>query len=1377
MDRKKRLSGLLALLLCLCLALSLVPSALAAEPEEPREPGEPETVQPAESAELMEMMELMEEGDPLPTAPYCTWQNAKVVESGEAVSYTLNTWNSDYTAAQVWLAVNLKDNQILQLSFVNVPKSTYAYVYRASVLESQGPKSGNFAARFNPSGAYTGKWQADVAGVYYVMLMPTASGNISDTAAAVTLTALDGDLNEPNNARENATELTENVSTYFTLTGFNDQDWFKITTAEPGAGIKIYLSNFDYTVPTVEANLYTEEGTSAVWSMNFSGNGSGAYKANEAGTYYLKLNNEGKKNGTDRPLRIRFELLPGDERELNDGWGTAFPVPYDYPVEFTLNGDNDVDWFCFETTEDGEIVTLSLTGFETDYSNKIAYNIYNAVYDGLTGEMTGLSSSVYDGSPSITYSRQMSFATPGMHYLRIKVDGRTPVENPLTLILQTYAAPDDQEPNNTWDLATPLFEEEPVTFNLPQGDTDWFRFTADEPNLTMELKLIIPAGGSVDTYLWSGADFASQGNNASYMTYWSSSGNGEKTYRWMLGDAGDYYIRLRPFDNNRAFDDDGSITVRFIPSDEQERNNGWKTAATLNPEVATSFTLPASNDRDWFRIVTTEPNQTLELTLTIPAGGSVDTYLWSGADFASEGDNANYMTYWSSSGSGKKTYRWMLGSAGDYYIRLRPFDSSKIFYNDATISYKLIGPDEYERNNGWATAATLNEGIAVSFTLPAGNDRDWFRIVTEEPNQTVELNLNIPEGGSVSTYLWSGADFASQGDNAGYMTYWSGSGSGKKTYRWMLGSAGDYYVRITPFDSSRFFYNDATVSFRFVAPDANERNNGYTTATELAPRTAVSLTLPAGNDYDWFHIGELTAGDKVTVTWGGLPTKTSVYCYLYYVGEFDTSASSATSFSFSGAGSRTYTIQKDSDYYLRFHLYDSAKWIDAPFWIKYAVTVDDMPVTGIESITNGNRTIFETQTLQLYANVKPANATNQDVTWTSSNEAVATIDANGLVTGLKAGETTITATTVDGGYRMSTVITVTEPISVTGVSIRAEKDSSGKGGSAEDPYPLPLSSPDNPELQVVKVQLTALVEPAGATELGVVWSVSDEKVLAINEYGTVYAIGSGSAQAIAATVDGGYEAKFYINVPDESYPVRGVALSENYRTLYLGEEGFTLTATVSPSYATNPEVIWASSDEAVATVDQAGNVTAVAEGYADITVSAAENGAISAVCSVTVQAPRTRVTGVSIEGASEQKMGLYSTLQLTAVVTPADATDKGVTWTTSDKNIATVSRTGLVTALNLGEVTITAETKDGGHKASVKITVAATAALGDLNNDGAADAGDALLVLRAAVGLIKLSAAQAAVADVNGDGEIDAGDAVLILRYDAGLLDAFPAEG
>ena len=67
--------------------------------------------------------------------------------------------------------------------------------------------------------------------------------------------------------------------------------------------------------------------------------------------------------------------------------------------------------------------------------------------------------------------------------------------------------------------------------------------------------------------------------------------------------------------------------------------------------------------------------------------------------------------------------------------------------------------------------------------------------------------------------------------------------------------------------------------------------------------------------------------------------------------------------------------------------------------------------------------------------------------------------------------------------------------------------------------------------------------------------------------------------------------------------------------------------------------------------------------------------------------------------------------------------------------------------------------------------------MGDINNDGDPDAGDALLVLRYSVGLVSLSEAQKLVADVNGDGDIDAGDAVLLLRYDAGLIETFPAEG
>jgi uncharacterized protein YjdB len=1238
MDWKKRLS----VLLCLCLALSLMLGAMPAAALEEETPE-------AEGAETAFLAE------DLPNAPRCVWQSARVTEPGEMVAYTLNSYSSKLTDPQVWLAVSTTaDDQVLQLSFTNVSKGTYAYIFRASTLESADPSGSNYAARFSFNSAYTGRWHADYAGVYYVMLMPSASSSVTDTAAGVTVTLIEGDTNEPNGSPALATELTENVSTYFTLAGFNDQDWFKITSTVPGEGIKIYLSNKDYTVPTISARLFRAsdcpDGTApkdnlSVWNGDFTGNGYGAYKVTEPGVYYLRLTTKDNAIGSERPLRIRYEMIPGDAQELNDGQESAFTVPYDYPVDFNLNGVNDVDWFYFETTAEGEIVTLSLTGFETDYSNRLSYNIYNAVYDGLTGEMTGISSAVYYANDvNITYSRQMSFAEPGGHFIRIVPYNHAITETPLRLTLQSYAKPDSQEPNDTRDDATLLLEEEPVEFNLPIGDKDWFKFTADKPDQTLELTLTVPAGGSLCTWLYSGADFALSGDSAASMTSWgtsSGSGSGVKTYRYMLKEAGDYYVYVKPYNNNGAFDEEGTVTYRMIQPDEHERNNGYRTSATLNEEIAASFTLPAGNDVDWFRFVATEPNQTLELTLTIPAGGSVAAWLYSQAGFALSGDNAASMTSWATS---------------------------------------------------------------------------------------------------------------------------SGSGSGVKTYRYMLGEAGDYYVCIAPHTTGNIFDEDATVSFRLIQPDEYERNNGFAAAAELAPRTAASITLPAGNDADWFHIGDLTSGDMVTVTWGG--STGSFECQLFYVDEYATSAVQASRFNSNKvSGSNTFTVGRDSNFYLCLSNFNNA-YHDRPMWFRYAVTAADMPVTGIASITNGNRTIFKTQTLQLYANVVPANATNQNVTWTSSNPAAATVDENGLVTGVAVGETVITAVTVDGGYTLSASISVAEPIPVTGVAIRAELNPQDRGGSAADPYPLALDA---------GLQLTALVDPSGATELGVVWSVSDESVLAVNEYGKIFAIGSGAAQAIVTTLDGGFEARFYVNVPDEQYPVRGISLSENYKTLYLGEGSYTLTATVSPSYATNPDVMWLSSDEAVATVDQNGVVTPLAPGTVDITVCAAENVTVKNVCSITVKPPRTRVTGISF-AESEAELGLYGTLQLTPIVAPADATDPGVTWTTDNKNIATVSRTGLVTGLNLGTAVITAATRDGGFTASVKVIVKATADRGDLDNDGAVDAGDAMLVLKSAVGLIALSEAQKAVADVNGDGEIDAGDAVLILRYDAGLIDAFPAE-
>ena len=148
-----------------------------------------------------------------------------------------------------------------------------------------------------------------------------------------------------------------------------------------------------------------------------------------------------------------------------------------------------------------------------------------------------------------------------------------------------------------------------------------------------------------------------------------------------------------------------------------------------------------------------------------------------------------------------------------------------------------------------------------------------------------------------------------------------------------------------------------------------------------------------------------------------------------------------------------------------------------------------------------------------------------------------------------------------------------------------------------------------------------------------------------------------------------------------------------------------LTAAVLPSNATNKAVTWASSNTGVATVDASGDVTAVEVGSADITVTT-EDGAKTGTCRVTVTAAAVRVDSVSLnESSKEIKVG--GTFTLIATVSPDTATDKSVSWSTSDSTVATVDN-GTVAAIKKGTATITVTTTDGSKTAECAITVSET---------------------------------------------------------------------
>ena len=230
--------------------------------------------------------------------------------------------------------------------------------------------------------------------------------------------------------------------------------------------------------------------------------------------------------------------------------------------------------------------------------------------------------------------------------------------------------------------------------------------------------------------------------------------------------------------------------------------------------------------------------------------------------------------------------------------------------------------------------------------------------------------------------------------------------------------------------------------------------------------------------------------------------------------------------------------------------------------------------------------------------------------------------------------------------------------------------------------------------------LVVTVSPSNATDKSITWSSTNSSVAAVSD-GKVTAKSEGTT-TITAEAHNGKTASCTVTVNEpapEVIEVTSVSLNKTSLTLEIGESE-TLTATVLPSNATDKSVTWTSSDKSVVTVIN-GRITAVGAGAATITAKTS-NGK-TAICSIIVKEPAPEiieVTSVSLNKTSlTLEIGASETL--TATVLPSNATDKSVTWTSSDQAVATVVN-GKITAVGSGIATITA-TASNGKKASCTI--------------------------------------------------------------------------
>jgi len=335
------------------------------------------------------------------------------------------------------------------------------------------------------------------------------------------------------------------------------------------------------------------------------------------------------------------------------------------------------------------------------------------------------------------------------------------------------------------------------------------------------------------------------------------------------------------------------------------------------------------------------------------------------------------------------------------------------------------------------------------------------------------------------------------------------------------------------------------------------------------------------------------------------------------------------------------------------------------------VHVDYIPVQSI-TLDKPSITLYEGEDYTFVTTITPENATYKDITWTTGDNKIATVE-NGKVVAVKKGKTTITATA--NGKSATCSLEVLSSIA----EISLNKTT------------LSLIVGDSEILQ-------AIITPEDATlREGVKWETSDDKIATVDNNGKVVAVKEGEA-TITVSVEG---KKAECKVSVDYIHVSSITLNKTEETLYIGET-LSITATLNPSNVTYNTITWESSNENVAKVDQSGRVSAIGKGTTTIT---AKSDGKEATCSMTVLVP---LSSLSFDQTS---LSVFKgkTASLTLIKNPSDATLKGsVQWNSSNTSVATVSNDGVVTAVKKGNATITATVDGCTAECSVSVLDAVT---------------------------------------------------------------------
>ena len=816
------------------------------------------------------------------------------------------------------------------------------------------------------------------AGVYYLCFEDYASCSgggliLYDDLTLVSISLFDGDSNEPNNTKETATTLNEGAKTEFTLAA-GDYDYFKITTTKPGQDIALTVSGYDYTNKDQKIQLVFDPGsnvtdrTACGGYATLSGDSTLYFHAAEAGEHYVALYMYENNNTNAICTRtLTAQILDGDRNEPNETKATATRLTVGTDQDFTVGGFGDEDWFAFEAVPgEGEkkLYTLRFTGLNTDYSDSFYYDLY----------APNGAAVVKQAKVNIQHVYGFSCDQQGQYYVRVYagINGKGYMGNyprSLLRICVSEGGDDPYESNDTWQTAASIPVGDIQHVLASTTDADWFCFTVPENDMTLHLT----GSKRTNAVLYKAETLMQNGEDESYNEFYDKYDRtkyfgGRSDLYWKLTDNGVYYLKLTA-ESSYASADLRTTGLELLPAMDEENNDTWKKATPLYEGVPQRFTISASNDVEWFKIIV--PKDGVQLYFPKPMEYSF-CCIYEERAFETAGDDAASIDSFNRNKDYANTTKPL--SKGTYYLEVNPMND---IGTESLMVYKTL-PAE------WGTSLETARQLGVGEWAEYYNST-YFCIGERKAGEVVRISLDAAkDGGQIVRIVDEDGNIIST-------TYYSSN----RTFT--VPKNGIYYL-----------YADASRA-REVAADLQPYRIRYDVGSGEEKVFAIEcvdpLTLIEGErmfldlrcaPYDAMNSG---SGDLFNVN--------TPDCVEYSGGGGYLTAKEA------GSGTLTVSLSGDSSVKKEISVTVLAK----DSFSATSVTIPDAPdmlPLGASADLTANYTLAGSVVL-----TNPQKA----VTWTSSDPKVLYVSPGGKVTAVGSGSATVTASV--GGASVAKTITVT----------------------------------------------------------------------------------------------------------------------------------------------------------------------------------------------------------------------------------------------------------------------------------------------------------------------------------------------------------------